>query len=37
MGMIDAANVELDLDYLRQWAKSLGISELLEKALAEAR
>jgi hypothetical protein len=37
MGMIGAANVELDLDYLRQWAKELGVSELLEKALAEPR
>jgi hypothetical protein len=36
-GMIGAAEVELDLDYLSHWAKELGVSELLEKALAEAR
>lgn len=37
MGMISAADVELDLDYLRQWAQELGVGEMLEKALAEAR
>ena len=36
LGMMGAADVELDLSYLRRWAKELGVSELLEKALAEA-
>ena len=36
LGMIGAAGVELDLDYLTPWATELGVSELLEKALAEA-
>jgi len=37
LGMIGAAHVKLDLDYLHQWAKELDVGELLEKALAEAR
>ena len=37
LGMIGAADVELELDYLRQWAKELEVSELLEKALEEAQ
>jgi len=36
LGMIGAADVELDLAYLGHWAKELGVSELLEKALKEA-
>jgi hypothetical protein len=37
LGMIGAAAVELDLEYLQQWAKKLEVEELLEKALAEGR
>jgi hypothetical protein len=37
LGMIGASGTELDLAYLRQWAKELAVSELFEKALAEAR
>jgi predicted nucleotidyltransferase len=37
LGMIGASAAELDLDYLRQWAKELAVSELFEKALADAR
>lgn len=33
LGMIGASSVELDHVYLRQWAKELGVDELLEKAL----
>jgi hypothetical protein len=37
LGMIGACTAELDLDYLRQWAKELAVSELFEQALTEAR
>lgn len=37
LGMIGACGAELDLDYLRQWAKELAVSELFEQALAEGR
>ena len=37
LGIIGASSVELDLEYLRQWAKELGVDELLEKALEEGR
>ena len=35
-GVIELRGGELDRDYLRRWAPVLGISELLEQALAEA-
>jgi hypothetical protein len=35
--MIGAADTDLDLDYLHYWAKELGVSELLDKSLIEAR
>ena len=36
LGMIGASGVQLDLEYLAPWATELGVSELWEKALAEA-
>jgi len=35
LGVIAVQRERLDSDYLRQWAGVLGVSELLEKALAE--
>jgi hypothetical protein len=37
LGMIGASSAELDLKYLRQWAKDLAVGDLLEQALTEAR
>ena len=36
-GIIELRGNELDCDYLYRWAAALGISDLLERALAEAR
>ena len=36
-GVIELRGSELDMEYLRRWAPVLGIAELLEQALAEAR
>jgi hypothetical protein len=36
LGMIGASSSELELGYLRQWAQKLGLSDLLDKALADA-
>jgi len=36
LGMIGAADAELDLDYLNHWATELAFSELLEKALTDS-
>ena len=36
-GIIELRDNELDCDYLHRWAPVLGISDLLEHALAEAR
>jgi hypothetical protein len=36
LGVLKVQGNRLDLAYLRQWATSLGVSDLLEKALAEA-
>lgn len=36
-GVIELRGGELDCEYLRRWAPVLGISDLLERALAEAR
>lgn len=35
LGVIRAARSQLDLDYLRRWAKYLKVADLLEKLLAE--
>ena len=36
-GVMDLRGRDLDLEYLRRWAPALGVSDLLERALAEAR
>jgi hypothetical protein len=35
VGILGASAKKLDLDYLREWAANLGISDLLEKAISE--
>jgi hypothetical protein len=37
IGIFKIQGDRLDLSYLGQWAKSLGVSDLLEKALAQAQ
>jgi len=37
LGVLKVQGERLDLAYLRQWAAELGVAELLEKAIAEAR
>jgi hypothetical protein len=34
LGLVRVAGQSLDLEYLRQWAASLGVSDLLERALS---
>ena len=36
LGILEVQEGNLDLDYLRQWAKELKVSDLLERALEEA-
>ena len=36
-GVMELRDRELDVDYLRRWAPVLGVADLLERALAEAR
>lgn len=36
-GILQVQREHLDMTYLRQWAKMLGVSDLLEDALKEAR
>ena len=36
-GVIELRGDEFDVEYLRHWAPELGIADLLERALAEAR
>ena len=36
-GVIELGGGALDVEYLRRWAPALGIADLLEQALAEAR
>jgi uncharacterized nucleotidyltransferase DUF6036 len=35
VGILGASAKKLDLDYLREWAANLGVSDLLEKAITE--
>ena len=35
LGVLKVQNGEIDLDYLRKWARPLGVDELLERALLE--
>ena len=35
VGILGISSKKLDLDYLRDWAANLGISDLLEKAISE--
>jgi hypothetical protein len=37
IGIIGASSARLDVDYLRHWAQTLGVTELLEQVLTEAR
>jgi hypothetical protein len=36
LGVLKTHSGELDLDYLREWAGELNVSDLLERALKEA-
>lgn len=36
IGIIGASSTRLELDYLRQWAQTLGVTDLLDKAFLEA-
>lgn len=36
LGVLKIRSGELDLDYLRKWAKELEVSDLLERALKQA-
>lgn len=36
LGVLKAVGGQLDLAYLRQWAKALNVADLLERALSEA-
>jgi hypothetical protein len=36
LGVLKTKTGDLDLDYLRQWAKELKVSDLLERALIQA-
>lgn len=36
-GVMELRNCDLDIDYLRRWAPALGVADLLERALREAR
>ena len=35
IGVLKTQSSDLDVDYLREWAKSLGVTDLLERALNE--
>ena len=35
LGVLKVQGEKLDLDYLKMWAKELGVSELLEKAFVD--
>jgi hypothetical protein len=37
LGIVKTQQDALDTDYLRQWAQTLGVADLLERALAETR
>ena len=37
IGIIGASATRLDLDYLQEWAKKLGLANLLETAITEAK
>jgi hypothetical protein len=37
VGIIGASSVKLDLHYLREWAETLGIKDLLDQAFEEAK
>lgn len=36
-GVMELRDQDLDIGYLRQWAPELGVADLLERALTEAR
>ena len=36
LGMLGTHDINLDLDYMRKWADSLGVRDLLDRALVEA-
>ena len=37
IGIIGASSARLDLDYLRDWAETLGTMDLLDQAFEEAK
>jgi hypothetical protein len=37
VGIIGGSSARLDLDYLRQWARTLGLTDLLDQAFKEAK
>ncbi|HAF15996.1 MAG TPA: hypothetical protein DCK99_20350 [Blastocatellia bacterium] len=37
VGIIGASSAKLDLDYLREWAETLGLTDLLDQAFEEAK
>ena len=37
VGILGASSAKLDLDYLREWAVSLGLTDLLDQAIAETK
>lgn len=37
LGVIEVQGDKLDLDYMRHWAQALGVADLLEQALDEAK
>jgi hypothetical protein len=37
LNVIKVQGERLDLDYMRQWAKELGVADLLEQAISEAK
>jgi hypothetical protein len=36
LGVLKTREGELDLDYLRKWAKELKVTDLLDRALSES-
>ena len=37
LSILKVQGQRLDIDYMRQWAKELGVPDLLEQAISEAR
>jgi hypothetical protein len=37
LGVLVVQSTQIDEDYLREWARQLGVADLLDRALREAR